>query len=104
MTTTALVLFLLAAWRLGRLLAIDELIAPLRNWIAGRKPNGPVAYLVTCSWCISIWSSAALAIPTVLIATDLGFWLDGAWLALLLALAGSLACGFGQTVEDRLDL
>jgi len=103
MTSVQLVVFLFAAWRLGRFLAVDELLSLMRHKIAKRNPTGQVAYLVTCSWCVSVWSSAALAVPTVLLGTDLGFWVDGAWLALLLSLAGSLASGVGQTIEDRLD-
>lgn len=103
MSTTIVVLLVLALWRFARLLSIDEISRPLRERIAGRKPDGQVAYLVTCPWCISIWCGWLLVVPTVLLATDLGFWIDGLWLSLLLVLAGSLVAGFGTTVEDRLD-
>tara|TARA_R110002153_G_scaffold237099_1_gene391228 strand:+ start:873 stop:1169 length:297 start_codon:yes stop_codon:yes gene_type:complete len=97
MSATLLVLALLASWRLGRLAAIDEIARPIRNRIVARNPEGQVAYLVTCVWCVSMWTSVPLSIAAVYLPGYREVWV------VLIVLAGSLVAGFGQSLEDRLD-
>jgi hypothetical protein len=95
--TLLVFLVLLSAWRLARLAAVDEITRPLRQRIVNWSDGGPVGYLVTCSWCVSIWTTGLAAAPAVFF-PDNRFVLIG-----LLVLAGSAFAGIMQTVEDRLD-
>jgi hypothetical protein len=97
MSSLYVVVTLLASWRLGRLLAVDEITRPLRHRVILRNPDGKLAYLVTCPWCVSIWTAPALVVGPV-------FWPDNRWLMFVnVCLAASLAAGIGQSIEDRLD-
>ena len=97
MSPLIVVIALLAAWRVARLGAIDEITRPIRERIAGRKPDGQLAYLITCPWCLSIWTTPLVMVWPVFFPTN-------RVLAIVcLTLAGSLLAGFGTTVEDRLD-
>lgn len=100
MTALIAVFVVLACWRVGRLVAVDQVGAPVRDW-AWRRGEA-MAYLFSCPWCISIWLSPLVALPSVAVLTDLDWGDTFAWVGLL-TLAGSLVAGFGQTVEDRLD-
>jgi hypothetical protein len=95
--TLLVVLTILASWRLARLLSVDEVFQPVRNWFGERGDRW--AYFVTCPWCLSMYISPVLA--TVVVA-----WSDFAdpvlWI-IVISLTGSLAAGMGQTIEDRLD-
>jgi len=98
MTALYVVLVLLACWRLARLLSVDEIFRPARVKIVARfGEGGQIAYLVTCPWCISIWSSIPVAAVAVLWPDNRAVW------AALLVLAGSGVAGIMQSVEDRLD-
>jgi hypothetical protein len=98
MTTIYVILVLLACWRLARLLTVDELTRPIRDRIAAKAgPDSQLTYLVTCSWCMSVWSSIPVVAAVV-------YWpTNRAVFTVVAVLAGSLVAGMGQTVEDRLD-
>jgi hypothetical protein len=53
----AAVLIGLAAWRLWRLAATDELTEPLR----ARLPTG-LASFVACPWCLGFWCAVAVTV------------------------------------------
>ena len=91
------VIVALACWRLARLLTIDEIFRPIRENVVGRNPDGQIAYLVTCPWCLSIWSSPILIGLAVWFPTNRLVWL------LLGTLAASGLAGLLVTVEDRMD-
>jgi hypothetical protein len=98
MDTITIILLMLASWRLARLVTVDRIAEKLRwkvvDW-AGHDSQR--AYLITCPWCISVWSSIPLAAAVVWFPTNRGV------LLLLLVLAGSGVAGIMQSVEDRLD-
>jgi hypothetical protein len=58
------VVFLLAlgiTCRITRFITKDTLAAGFRSWMAERfGDDSKLAYVVTCSWCTSIWVSAAV--------------------------------------------
>lgn len=63
MTWLALALLTLATARATRLIAIDELARPMREWIRDHRPDGsPLTYLMHCPWCLSIWIATATTI------------------------------------------
>lgn len=55
----------LAVHRLTRLVAVDEVTAPLRASVSGRNPEGRLAYLLSCPWCVSVYVAAGWAALTV---------------------------------------
>jgi hypothetical protein len=55
----------LAVHRLTRLATEDELTASLRRRISSAAPEGRLAYLVTCPWCVSVYVAAGWAALTV---------------------------------------
>ncbi len=99
MSTLVVVLVLLSLARLARLIAIDEISAPLRQRVVDRKPSGQLAYLVTCPWCVSVHLWPLVALVVFVGAPVADPWL---WVALL-TFSGSLVAGLAVTVEDRLD-
>jgi hypothetical protein len=54
-----------AVHRLTRLLIVDEVTAPLRDRIYTAAPEGRLAYLARCPWCVSIWVAAGWALLAV---------------------------------------
>ncbi len=54
----------LAVYRLTRLVVDDEVTRPLRD-LAGDDLTRPLAYLVSCPWCVSPYVGAAWAALTV---------------------------------------
>lgn len=49
--------------RITRLITDDYLTGWFRAWVIGRfGPEGKLAYLVTCPWCMSMWV-AAVVVP-----------------------------------------
>lgn len=96
-------LAMFAVWRLSRLVATDFLTQPLRDRVIGwdekkqieRHPK--LGYLVSCSWCISIW----IAPPMMAVAL---YWPTNRIVLLgFTSLAASGLAGMMATVEDRLD-
>ena len=60
---TANLLTLTLATRRGtRLVMEDKITEPIRDLIFKHAPNHPLAYLITCPWCTSIWVAALLVI------------------------------------------
>jgi hypothetical protein len=57
------VILSLFVYRLTRLIVLDEILAPVRDWIWDRKSprSSHIGYLFTCSWCMSLW----VALPIV---------------------------------------
>ena len=53
----------LFVYRLTRLVVLDEILAPVRDWIWDRKSprDSQIGYLFTCPWCVSLWA----ALPVV---------------------------------------
>lgn len=98
MSAIFVVVVLLASWRVARLLTVDEVFRPARELALSKvKLDGQIAYLLTCPWCMSVYTSAVMAVTAV-------YWGDNRVVAAgFLALAGSLIAGMGQTIEDRLD-
>lgn len=86
MLIVALVLAALAAARLSRLVAEDQLTLGFRRAILNRfGPSAWISKLVLCApWCLSMWFSILL--PVVF------FWHPTWFLALLSIPAGSMAC------------
>lgn len=64
MNPMTVVVFLLAlgiTCRITRFIAKDTLAAGFRSWTAERfGDDSKLAYVVTCSWCTSIWVAAAV--------------------------------------------
>jgi len=60
----ALAVGALAVHRLTRLAVEDEITRPLRERITDAAPDGRLAYLVTCPWCVSMWIGAGWAVLT----------------------------------------
>lgn len=62
MSLVAFLLSLGATCRITRFLTKDSLAAGFRSWVAGRfGDDSKPAYLVSCSWCSSIWVAAVMA-------------------------------------------
>ena len=48
--------------RTTRLVVADQITYRIRAWLVLRLgPSHPLAYLVTCSWCLSVWIGAGIA-------------------------------------------
>lgn len=100
--TLSLVLMTLAVARVTRLITTDVLLDAPRNWLTRRilapNPEGSVrtavAYLIICSWCVSIYVGAAGA----------GAWY--AWgetmpfMVITAALAASYVTGFLASLTE----
>lgn len=61
----ALALYVLACARLTRLATTDTITAPPREWLTerayARALTRPIAELINCDWCASVWIAGALA-------------------------------------------
>lgn len=79
----AFALYALACARLTRLTTTDTITARPREWITeradARRATRPLAALLDCDWCVSVWVAGALAA------------LDALARGPLAALAGTLA-------------
>lgn len=58
-----LALIVLTTWRVTHLITDDQipLIARPREWIVRRNPDGALAYLVECTYCVSVYTGALAA-------------------------------------------
>ena len=58
-----LIILSLFVYRLTRLVVLDELLAPVRDWVWDRKSprDSQIGYFFTCPWCVSLW----VALPVV---------------------------------------
>lgn len=81
--------------RLTRLLVVDQITYGLRaRLVVKLGPDNPIAYLVTCSWCLSVWIGAAVwAAAYFYGSTD---W----WFVMAAAGTASLAAGVFATWLD----
>ena len=63
MPVAHVVILSLFVYRLTRLIVLDEVLAPVRDWIWDRKSpsDSHIGYLFTCPWCVSLW----VALPVV---------------------------------------
>lgn len=87
-TFVVLALFVLTTARLTRLINADVILDPLRIAVARRRgPDSTLSYFLSCPWCVGLWLSLLLAIPTVAV---LGWpW----WSLIPLGLSGSHVVG-----------
>ncbi|GAA2588130.1 hypothetical protein ACWCO0_34795 [Streptomyces tubercidicus] len=54
-----------ATCRLTRFITKDTLAAGFRSWVAGRfGDDSKLSYLVSCSWCTSVWVGSTMAALT----------------------------------------
>lgn len=96
MSAALLVLAVAATVRLTRLVTSDYLTEHPRRWLQAHLPE-PLAYLLGCPWCASIYVGGLVAAVTVVWPTNrlvVGLWL---------ALAGSLAAGLVALVDHPED-
>ena len=90
--TLALILAVLATYRVTRLATTDRILDVPREWIVARYDR--LGYLVTCDWCSSVWLAPWLVGPAVL-------WPDNrAVLVVLGSLAASGVTGFLAAKES----
>lgn len=72
----------LAAYRVTRLVTLDRISQPAREWLKRRakRADARLAYLVTCPWCVGMYvSAAAVALADI-------------WTSMPLPVAQWLAC------------
>ncbi|WP_353107820.1 DUF1360 domain-containing protein [Gordonia sp. (in: high G+C Gram-positive bacteria)] len=81
--------------RLTRLFVVDQITYGLRARIVVRLGvDHPVSYLVTCSWCLSLWLAAAVGAGAY-------FWgTTGWWQIVALAGTASLLAGWASIWLD----
>ena len=86
----------LATARLVRLVTVDKLLEPLRDWVIANRTGSPVerppssklVYLIHCPWCFGMWLSM-ITVPVTWYLADLQRYLHvTAWFAIP---AGALA-------------
>lgn len=95
MSTLNLAIAALATYRLVRLVTVDRITEPLRDWAEMRAPWA--GYLTTCSWCSAVWLAPIPSACLVL-------WPGNRVLAVgLLALAASAGAGLLAGLADRLE-
>ncbi len=82
--------------RLTRLIVADKLTYPIRaRLVVWLGPDHPIAVLVCCGWCMSVWIAAAVAAAGY-------FWADTrVWWWVALAGAASYLYGLAATWLDR---
>jgi len=87
-TLIALSIYVLAVMRLTRLVNADTILDPIRIKVAHRYgPASTIVEFLGCPWCVGMWLSLLLAIPTI-------SFLDWPWWLLLpLGLACSQLVG-----------
>ncbi|AVM01899.1 hypothetical protein C6V83_18140 [Gordonia iterans] len=81
--------------RITRLLVVDEILHRPRTWLCVKLGlSNPIAYLLTCSWCMSVWVGAGVSAA---------WWQWGDtrwWTAAALAGTASLLAGWGANWLD----
>jgi hypothetical protein len=102
MNALEFLVLVLAVHRVTHLVVEDQLplVSRPRGWVVARKPEGPLAYLVNCFWCSSVWVSAAAI-------ACLYLWTPAAWHGvpepLALGAALSTSAAFVETVLEYWD-
>lgn len=95
LSLTTLLLFLLASYRLTRLVTTDDVTAALRDRIWSRfPPDTRTGYLITCDWCSSVYMASLLVFLYMIVPVPA--------MLLMLVLAGSAAAGIISTCLERL--
>ena len=96
MTVITLVLAALATARLTRLVTTDRITETPRHWTLRRlNPEGMAAYLITCDWCVSVYTGSAAA-------TGWALWGDHRWFtAVCAAFAFSYVAGYLASRESE---
>lgn len=98
MVLTSLVLVTLAVARGTRLIKSDRITLGFRRWVINRwGEESSQAYLVHCSWCISITLGALGGILWAFTMLPLLLW----WLAAPAALAMSYVTGLLSQIERQ---
>jgi fatty acid desaturase len=94
-TLIALSLFVLTVARLTRLVNADAILDPIRIAIARKRgADSTLVYFLGCVWCVGLWLSLLLAIPTV---AYLGWeW----WTLFPLGLSASHVVGLLARLDD----
>lgn len=86
---------LISTARLTRLITDDKITEGFRQWVVSRAGDESlISYLVYCSWCVSVYTGAAVS---------LGWWAfgDQVWYQIILiALSCSYAAGFLNSKVD----
>ncbi|MCF8610049.1 DUF1360 domain-containing protein [Gordonia sp. HY285] len=98
MSTLATLLTVGFIIRLTRLLVADQITYKLRARIVVKLgPDNPIAYLVTCSWCLSVWTGAGVGLAA--------FWWGDTrwWFVMTLAGTASLLTGWAANWLDPAD-
>lgn len=94
-----IILTLLAMARVTRLITTDTVFATPRNalvrWLLRDRDSHPVAYLIFCDWCASMYVGAAAAGAYAAWGETMPF------MVVILALSGSYAAGFLASVTER---
>lgn len=89
-------ILVLAVARLTRLVVADEITKELRNGLIARLNEEKafhlkLAYLLTCTWCASVWVAAPVAVGTHYFGAH-----DWWWLALSTVAASQVAGMLGE--------
>lgn len=68
MTLLILAIYVLAVARLTRMVNADIILDPVRVAVARRYgADGTLSYFLACPWCVGMWLSLLLAIPTIVV-------------------------------------
>ena len=59
----------LAVYRFSRLIVRDEVLSAPREWLWSKFPpeSTKTGYLLTCMWCVSVWSASLFTISRIII-------------------------------------
>lgn len=98
MVLASLVLLTLAVARVTALIKDDRITLSFRRWVVNKwgEDSAP-AYLVHCSWCVSMWVAFPAGIAWAFPMLPMRYW----WLALPAALAMSYVAGLLSQIEER---
>ncbi|WP_280421148.1 hypothetical protein [Nocardia carnea] len=79
-TTLVLILYVLTVARLTRIITLDKVGEPIRDWATARwGADAMRTFLFWCPFCLGFWIAGALAFPAALIA-GVPWWLGfGLW-------------------------
>ena len=97
----AFVVVVLAVARATRVIVIDEIAAPLRNWIFGRYgQDSKPGKIVSCYWCAGFWVALFVSAYTHLVACVAG-WLPWHTVALLPVIIFAVAYGASWVLDKE---
>jgi hypothetical protein len=89
MNAVTLVLTVFAVARITRLVTSDRITEAPRDWILDRiNPHGLATYLITCSWCVSVYAG-------FIVAPVAHYWGNSPWFTIpAIALTASYITGY----------